>query len=75
MIPNPSRYTKRQRVHGTYCDRHFKWFILDCRHVGGNYSTTVEWKIELESPIMVYGQERTMVLILSNSVNNLDLSE
>ncbi len=75
MIPNPSCYTKRQRVHGTYCDRPFKGFILDCRHVGGNYSNTVEWKIELESPIMVYGQERTMVFILSNCGNHLELSE
>jgi len=63
------------RVTGMYCDNQFTGMLMDIRHMGGSRSNTVEFTVQLDTPITVYGQQRDLIAIMSNGTNQIDFAD
>lgn len=65
----------KTRVIGMYCDNQFSGVLIDIRHMGGSRSNTVEFTVQLDTPITVYGQQRDLISIMSNGTNQIDFAD
>ena len=74
MIPSNTYINSgKTRVIGMYCDNKFSGVLADIRHLGGSRSNTVEFTVQLDTPIVVYGQQRSLISIMSNGTNQIEI--
>jgi hypothetical protein len=61
-----------QNVTGVYCFEPYKGKILGVRSVGGK---TAVFTVELQSPIIVFGQQRNRIEIWSNGNDVINFAD